>query len=108
MNAFVYTALAPNRERNLFGAEWIDINPPAASIEADVAVHERENRVVAAEADVFPRLKLRAALPHDNVSGDYHFAAKFFHAKPLTDAVAAVLNAALSFFVSHCLGFFGF
>ena len=29
------------------------------------------------------------------------FAAKFLHAQPLADAVAAVLNAALSFFMSH-------
>ena len=29
------------------------------------------------------------------------FAAKFFHAQPFADAIAAVLNAALSFFMSH-------
>jgi len=40
--------------------------------------------------------------------GDDHLAAEFFNAQPLADAVAAVLNAALSFFVSHDLRFFRF
>src|SRR6266513_1780435 len=42
-----------------------------------------------------------AIKPHDDVAGHNHFAAEFFYTQPLADAVAAILNAALSFFVSH-------
>src|SRR5437016_4531890 len=106
MNAFRYTALVANREGNLFRRHWIDIDAATSAIEANVSVNQRENCVVASEADVFARLKFRAALAHDNVAGDDHLAAEFFYAEPLTDAVAAILNAALSFFVSHDLRFF--
>src|SRR5882762_11090866 len=108
MNAFRYTALAANREGNLFRRNWIDIDAATSAIEANIAVNQRENRVIASEADVFARLKFRAALAHDDVAGDDHLAAEFFYAQPLADAVAAVLDAALSFFVSHDLRFFRF
>jgi hypothetical protein len=108
MNAFRYTALAASREGNLFRRDGIDIDAATSAIEANIPVNQRENRVIASEADVFAGLKFRAALPHDDVAGDDHLAAEFFYAQPLADAVAAVLNAALSFFMSHDLRFFGF
>src|SRR5437588_6306849 len=109
MDAFGYTALAANRERNLFlRCEWIDVNGPSAAIEADIAVDECEDRVIATKPNIFAGKKFRAALTNNNVSGDHVLAAKSFYAEPLADAVAAVLNAALSFFVCHDLGFFRF
>ena len=41
--------------------------------------------------------ELRSALANDDVSGHDHLAAKSFYAQSFADAVAAVLNAALSF-----------
>src|SRR5258708_21223952 len=108
MNAFRYTAVAANREGNLFRRNGIDIDAATSAIEANVSVNQRENCVIASKADVFARLKFGAALAHDDVAGDDHLAAEFFNAQPLADAVAAVLNAALSFFVSHDLRFFRF
>jgi hypothetical protein len=83
------------------GDDWVDIDPPTCAIEPDVAVNEREDRVITAKADVLTRQKLRPALAHDDVAGHDHLAAEFFHTEPFADAVAAVLDAALSFFVSH-------
>src|SRR5438105_4740555 len=109
MKALRYTALALNREdKQLFRRDWIDIDAPSAAIESDAAIDERENCVIAAEADVFARQKFCAALAHDNVSGDNRFAAESFYAETFADAVAAVLNTALSFFVCHDLRFLCF
>ena len=70
-------------------------------VEGDFAVHEREERPIAARADVFTCDKLRAALPDDDAAGGDRFAAIRFHAEPFADAVAAVTNAALTFLVCH-------
>src|SRR5256885_11607182 len=108
MNAFGYTALAANREGKLFRSDWIDVHAATSAIEPNVAVDERENRVIAAEPNIFAGLKFRAALANDNVAGDDHLATEFFHAEPFANAIAAVLNAALSFFMCHGLRFFRF
>ena len=79
----------------------IDVDATPRAIEAHAAVDQREDRVIATESDVFSRQELCPALANDDVAGDDRFAAKFFHAQPLADAVAAVLDAALSFFMSH-------
>jgi hypothetical protein len=108
MNAFGYTALAANREGKLFRRDWVDIDAPATAIEAHVAVNERENGVIPSETYVSARQKFCAALANNDVARDDHLAAEFFHTQALADAVAAVLNATLSFFVSHGLRLFGF
>ena len=41
-----------------------------AAIETNLTVDQSENRVIAAESDVFPGKKLRPALPDDDVAGD--------------------------------------
>ncbi len=101
MKLFGYTALAENREGKLFRRDRVDIHAATATIETNVAVNERENRVIAAETDVFARLKFRAALANNNVAGQNHLTAKSFYAESLADAIATVLNAALSFFMCH-------
>ena len=108
MKTLRYTALVADREGNLFRRDWIDIDAPSAAIESDAAIDERENCVIAAEADVFARQKFCAALAHDNVSGDNRFAAESFYAETFADTVSAVLNTALSFFVCHDLRFLCF
>src|SRR5882724_2022460 len=87
--------------KTLLRRERVDVHPAAGPIEANIAIDQRENRVIAAEPDVLPGEKLRSALAHNNVPGHDCFAAKFFHAQPFADAVPAVLDAALSFFVCH-------
>ena len=78
-----------------------DVDPATGAIEPHLAVDQRENGVIATEPDILAGQKFRAALADDDVAGDDRFAAKFFHAEPFADAVAAVLDAALSFFMSH-------
>jgi hypothetical protein len=86
-----------------FGHERIHVHPPTAAIKPHVAVQQRKNCVVAAQPDISSGQKLCPALAHNDVAGQNHFAAEFFYAQPLADAVAAILNTALSFFVSHFL-----
>jgi hypothetical protein len=79
----------------------IDIHSPTGAIEAHIAIDHRKNCVIAAKSDVFARQELGAALANDDVPGHDHLAAKSFYAQSFADAVAAILNAALSFFMSH-------
>ena len=88
------SGLFPSHER-------IDIYPPPAAIEPHAAVQQRKNCVIAAQPDIFSGQKFRPALAHNDIARHNHFAAEFFYTQPLADAVAPILNAALSFFVSH-------
>src|ERR1700741_1654868 len=87
--------------KTLLRGERVDVHPAPRAIEANIAVDEREDSVIASEPDILAREKLRSTLPNNDVPRDHRFAAKFFHAQPFADAVPAVLDAALSFFVSH-------
>jgi hypothetical protein len=78
-----------------------NVDPATGAIKTHLTINQRKNRVVAAEADVLAGQKLRAALADDDVAGNDGFAAKFLYAEPLADAVATVLDAALSLFMSH-------
>src|SRR5205823_3354482 len=84
----------PRRDR-------IDIHSSSRPIEAHVPIDQRKNGVVAPKPDVFTRQKFRPPLPHNNVARDDQLAPKFLHAQSLADAIAPVLYAALSFFMSH-------
>ncbi len=108
MKATRYTALAANREgklRRLFRGDRIDIDPPSGAIESHVAVNQREDCVIAAKANVLARQKFRAALANNDVAGHDQLAAESFYTETLANAVATILNAALSFFVCHNLRF---
>jgi len=85
----------------LLASDWIDIDPTPSTIEANIAIDQCENGVIAAEADVLARQKLGPALAHNDIAGHDQFAAVPFYAETFTNAIAAVLNAALSFFMSH-------
>ena len=91
--------------KQLLGSDCIDIDPTPSAIEANIAIDQRENGVIAAEANVLTRQKFRAALANNDVASHDQLAAESFYTEPLANAVAAVLNAALSFFMSHDLGF---
>ncbi len=45
-------------------------------LELDVPVFLREQRVIAADADVPARMNTRAALPNDDIAGDHFLATK--------------------------------
>ena len=83
------------------GHQWVDIYASSGTVEAHASIDQRKNRVVPAEPNVFSGVKFCPPLTHDDVAGDDHFAAEFFDTQPFADAVPAILNAALSFFVSH-------
>src|SRR5271166_3464600 len=61
-----------------------------AALERHVAVDERKDRVVAAEADIGAGLHLGAALAHDDVAGNDGFAAELLHAETAALGIAAV------------------
>src|ERR1700678_4477145 len=86
------------------GGRGIDVYTAAAAVEFHVAIDEGENGVVAAEADVAAGEEFGAALADDDIAGNDGLAAEFLYAEPLADAIAAVLDAALTFFMSHMLG----
>ena len=67
----------------------------------DGAVDEREERVVAAEADVAARVHARADLAHEDGAGVHGLARVALHAAALAVAVATVARAALTLFVRH-------
>lgn len=58
-------------------------NLAAASVEleAHMAVHEREKRVVATNSNAGARVELRATLAHDNVASDDGFTTVALHAE---------------------------
>jgi hypothetical protein len=69
-----------NGDRVLFRLRRDDADPPAADIELDDPIGQREERVVAAYADVAAWMKLRAALADDNAAGADGLAAVCFDA----------------------------
>ena len=78
-----------------------DIHAAAVLVELHLAVGEREQRPVAAGADIFARDKFAAALADDDAARADDLPAKFFYAQPFADAVATVANATLTFFMCH-------
>src|SRR5437879_4742525 len=83
----------------LRGLQGTDLYPSTGAIEANIPVDQRENCVIATETYIFPRQKFRAALTHNDVTRHDQLASKSFYSEPFADAVAAILNAALSFFM---------
>src|SRR5262249_45254922 len=64
---------------------------------------ERIDRVIAAHADALARMKLRAALAHDDVARHDDLAAKFLDAQPPARAIAAIARRAACFLMSHSM-----
>src|SRR5688572_2035961 len=82
------------------GGERLD-RDAAARLEAHHAVGQREQREIAADADVSARVEARAALAHDDRPGADLLAAVGLHAAELGIGVATVAGRALAFFVCH-------
>jgi hypothetical protein len=75
---------------------------PALAVEVHRALDEREEGVVATDADVAAGVEARAALPDDDAAGLDGLPAEKLHAQSLTVRVAAVAAGALTLFVCHC------
>src|SRR5262249_46326241 len=71
-------------------------------LEGDLAVDEREERVVLTEADVLASVERRTDLADDDAAGGDVLAAEDLHATALRRRIATVARRALTFFVSHC------
>ena len=69
--------------------------------ELDVAVDQREQRVVLADADVHARMDRGAALADDDAAGANHFAAVDLDAETLRLGVAPVARTAACLFMCH-------
>ncbi len=78
---------------------WLNVDTPSGAIEADLTVDESENCVISAQPDVFTRNEFRSSLADYDIAGSDRFASKFLHAETFADAITAVFNAALSFFM---------
>ena len=90
-------------EKLLLSGNRIDVDAATGSIESHVAVNQSKNGVIAAQANVLAGHELGTALANDNIAGNDGFAAKSLNSQPLAYAVAAVLYAALSFFMCHVI-----
>ena len=66
-------------------------------VELHRAVDQREQRVVAAHADIGARVELGAALAHDDVAGDHDLAAELLDAEAPAVGVAPVARGAARF-----------
>src|SRR5688572_32960431 len=73
----------------------------AVALELHDAIDLREQRPVAADADVLARVKLRADLANENAARGDVLTGEPLHAAHLRVRVATVASRALSFFVCH-------
>jgi hypothetical protein len=65
------------------GGEYADGTPPAPPAELDLASYQGEQRVVAATADAYSRVEVRAVLAHDDLARVDKLAAEPLDAEPL-------------------------
>lgn|SRR5690625_3638694 len=75
----------------------------ASDPELNLAIDQCKQGVILANTDVFARMKLRAALAHNNITGPNALAAKTLYAESTTNRIAAVTRTATCFFRCHCL-----
>src|SRR5699024_11112269 len=75
----------------------------AHALEMDAAVNQREQRVVAADADALTRMDVGAALANQNVAGQNVLTVAALDAETLGLRVTAVLGRTYAFFVCHCV-----
>ena len=66
-----------------------------------MTINEGKNGVIASKADIAAGMEFCAALAKDDVSRDDGLPAKLLYAEAFADAVASILDASLTFFVSH-------
>jgi len=72
------------------------------SLKLDGAVLFRKQGVITSNTDIQTSMKMGAALPHDDVAGNYLLATINLDAQSFTFRIATVLCTAACFFMSHC------
>src|SRR5262245_7541584 len=80
-----------------------DVGAPSFAIEHHHAVHQREQRVVLAAADVAARMVARAALPDDDPARKNRLTAIHLDAQPLAVGLTSVAARTLTLLVRHCV-----
>ena len=80
-----------------------DIYTTTVPIEAYNTVYQGEDCVIPTKPNILSRQKLCAALANNDISGNDLLTAKLLDAESFADAVASVLNAALTFLMCHTL-----
>lgn len=66
-----------------------------------IAVNGREERVIAADADVVSGVDVCAALPNEDASRRHVMPGKPLDTEPFSDTVTSVAGTAAAFFMSH-------
>ena len=87
--------------RSLVGFSQSNVNATAFFIKVNIAIDQRENRVIFPDANVAAGMPLGATLTEDDIASDHFLATKLLHAKTLTARIASVLDGTLSFLMSH-------
>jgi hypothetical protein len=80
-----------------------DIHATTVLIEAYNTVYEGEDGVIPTKPNILSRQKLGTALANNNISGNDLLTAELLHAEAFANAVASVLDAALTFLMCHTL-----
>lgn len=78
-----------------------DVHAAAALVEGDLAVHQGEQGPVATGANILAGDEPRTTLTDEDAACGDHLAAVALHSESFADAVTAVTNAALTFFMCH-------
>jgi hypothetical protein len=81
----------------------IDIHTTTVPIEAHNTVYQGEDGVIPTKPNILSRQKLSAALANNDISSNDLLATELLHAQAFADAVASVLDAALTFLMCHTL-----
>ena len=81
-----------------FGA---NVDSATITVEVNLAVHQREKRVVTAHADVLTGMPLGSTLANDDVACDDRLAAKLLNTQTLRIGIATVAAGTLSLLMSH-------
>lgn len=83
----------------------IDVDAASVFVKTNTTRHQGEEGVVLAHADIATCHPLGSALADEDVACDDGLVAVFLHTKALALAVATVLNASLTFLMSHKMSF---
>jgi hypothetical protein len=78
-----------------------DVYATTISIEAYDAVYQREDGIIPTEPHISSWQKLCTPLAHNDISSYDLLASEFLETEALTNAVAPIFYAALTFFVCH-------
>lgn len=79
----------------------INVHTTTVFVEAHPTCDEGEDGVILAESDVATWNPLRSTLTDDDVASEHGLIAVLLHAQALALAVATILDASLTFLMSH-------